>query len=59
MQDEVDYSLIAYEDAFFGAKIQFVLVVRLEMGLASTIKNAQEVVIGLEIKKTLKGGLIV
>lgn len=58
MQDEMDYSLIAYEDAFFGAKIQFVLV-RLEMGLASTIKNAQEVVIGLEIKKTLKGGLIV
>jgi hypothetical protein len=43
---------VSYEDAFVGAKIQYVLVVRLE---TCTTKNWEEVVIGSEVKKSLKG----
>ena len=45
---------IAYEDTFVRAKVQFVLVVRPKMGLASTSKNSLEVIIGSEVKKFLK-----
>jgi hypothetical protein len=45
---------IAYEDAFVRAKVQFVLVERPKVGLASISKNSLEVIIGSKVKKFLK-----
>ena len=45
---------IAYEDAFVRAKVQFGLVVRPKVELASTSKNSLEVIIESEVKKFLK-----